>query len=180
MVKVITEKVKKSERRKVINIVLSGLLVIVVALSLMGLWKSYQSNQENTYEPKPSDLIESTWEMNFTTAEKLSQSKLSFDSNSVMIWNHYTGLIKPYVDVQELEELKEEQAEAGLADGAIEYDDLTVEVQDEMYIVSAHGYQQSFERVTETMIRDSNGTEYHKILDMPSHQTLRKQMKDVN
>lgn len=97
-----------------------------------------------------------------------------------MIWYKYTGLIKPYIDAQALEELKEEQAEAGLADGAIDYDDLTVEVQDEMYMVSAHGYQQSFERVTETMIRDSNGTEYHKILDMPSHKTLRKQMEGIN
>lgn len=180
MVKDITEKVKKSERRKIINIVLSGLLVVILALSLMGLWENYQNNQENVYGLKPSDLIESTWEMNFTSAEKLSQSKLSFDSNSVMILNQYTGLIKPNVDVQELEELKEEQAEAGLADGAIEYDDLTVEVQDEMYIVSAYGYRQSFERVTETMIRDSNGTEYHKILDMPSHEILRKQMEGIN
>lgn len=180
MVKDITEKVKKSERRKVINIVLSGLLVVILALSLMGLWENYQNNQENVHGLKTSDLIESTWEMSFTSAEKLSQSKLSFDSNSVMIWNQYTGLIKPYVDVQEFEELKEEQTEAGLADGAIEYDDLTVEVQDEMYIVSAHGYHQSFERVTETMIRDSNGTEYHKILDVPSHETLRKQMEGIN
>ncbi len=180
MVKDITEKVKKSERRRAINIVLSGLLVVILALSLMGLWENYQNNQENTYGLKPSDLIESTWEMNFTSAEKLSQSKLSFDSNSVMIWNQYTRLIKPYVDAQELEELKTEQAKVGLADGAIEYDDLTVEVQDEMYIVSAHGYRQNFERVTETMIRDSNGTEYHKILDMPSHETLRKQMEGIN
>lgn len=180
MVKDITEKVKKSERRKVINIIFAGLLIVMIGLGLMGVWESYQNNQANAYGLKPSDLIESTWEMNFTTAENLSQSTLSFESGSVMIWNQYNGLINPYISAQDLAEAKEEQAEAGLADGAIEYDDLTIEVMDEMYIVSAHGYQQNFERVTEMMIRDSNGTEYHKILDAPSHESLQRKMEMNN
>ena len=183
MVRDITYKVKKSERRKVINIILAGLLVVFVGFSLVGLWENYQNNQANAYGLKPSDLIESTWEMNFTTAENLSQSTLSIDSDSVMIWNQYNGLLKPSIseqDFQKNKDLAKELSEAGLTDGVIEYDGVKIEVQDQMYIVSAHGYQQKFERVTETMIRDSNGTEYHKIIDVSSHESLQRKLEMNN
>ena len=133
MVRDITYKVKKSERRKVINIILAGLLVVFVGFSLVGLWENYQNNQANAYGLKPSDLIESTWEMNFTTAENLSQSTLSIDSDSVMIWNQYNGLLKPSIseqDFQKNKDLAKELAEAGLTDGVLEYDGVKIEVQD--------------------------------------------------
>lgn len=165
MVKNITAKVKKSERRKMTNIVLGLLLLITIGTSLFSAWKRHQNNQANAYGLKPNDLIESTWEMAYAPTENLVQSNLFFDSKNLIIRNKYApGAIKPNIDPEDLEESSsEEWSEMGLEEGMVHYEDLNIEVVEDTYIVSAHGYQQRFERLSDSVIRDTNGTEYFKV-----------------
>ena len=76
MVKDITEKVKKSERRKVLNILLGTVLTIILAVGLFSLWEDYQNNQVNEYGLKPNDIIESTWMLSYTPLDSDFQSKI--------------------------------------------------------------------------------------------------------
>jgi transcriptional regulator with XRE-family HTH domain len=173
MVKDITEKVKKSQRRKVMNIVLGVLLLMTIGTGLFWGWENYQNNQENAYGLKPNDLLNSTWELVYTPSENLSNSNLSFDSDSLMIWNDYSTLLKPTINPTELEEnTTEELSEIGLEEGLVTYKDLSIEVVEETYIVSAYGYQQRFERLSDSVIQDANGTEYSIVRPSSSHRTL--------
>lgn len=181
MVKDITDKVKNSERRKVANIILGTLLIIFIGIGAFSAWERQQNNQANAYGLKPNDLLESTWEMVYAPTEDLAQSNLSFDSDSLVIWNFYSPAgIRPYIDSEDLEEPSPVKwAEVGLEDGIIHYDDLTVEVVEDTYIVTAHGYRQRFERLHETMIRDANGTEYSKVSATSSHESYKKLAEEI-
>lgn len=174
MVKDITEKVKKSERRKVTNIVLSALLVAVIAIGVTFGWENYRNNQPNAAGLRPNDLMDSSWELLHSPVEDLNDSKLSIESDSLMVWNDYSvGLLNPSVDPEEMDDpASEESLEKGLEDGLVLYEDLTVEVDENTYIVSAHGYRQTFERLSDTVIQDTNGTEYSKVASVSSHDTL--------
>ena len=70
MVKDITKKVKKSERRKMTNIILAVLLLLVTSTSVFYVIKQYQNNQVNAQLNadglKPDGLLESTWQMNYS------------------------------------------------------------------------------------------------------------------
>lgn len=181
MVDDITNKVKKSERRKMANIVLTTLLMLALGTGLFSAWQTHQNNQENAYGLKPSDLLESTWEMVYTPELNLMQSNLSFDTHSLVIWNSYGMALDPFIHPKNLEEpSSEEWAAIGLKDGMTHYDDLTIEVVENTYVVSAHGYQQRFERLHDTMIRDANGTEYSKISSASSHDSFKKFAEDFN
>lgn len=182
MVKNITEKVKKSERRKVTNIILSLLLILTIGTGVFFAWERHQNNQANAYGLKPSDLIESTWELVYAPTENLVQSNLSFDSNSLIIWNTYSeDDIKPTIDPQDLEEpSSEEWSKIGLEEGIMQYEDLSIEVVEDTYIVSAYSYQQRFERLSDTMIRDTNGTEYSKVRSSASHESYKSFAEEFN
>lgn len=170
MVKDITKKVKKSERRKMANIILACLLIIITGTGMVYAIQEYQNNQANDYGLKPNDLLGSTWSMSYSPIKDLSQSSLSFDSNSLIIWNRYfPAFINPSVDPEKINEMYEEWLEKGLEDGLVTYKDLTVEVEEDTYIVSGHGYIQEFVRLSDKVIRDSNGTEYFKNASVSSH-----------
>lgn len=174
MVEDITKKVKKSQRRKILNIVLGVALVIVISIGLFSVWNTRQNNQENAYGLKPNDLLDSTWEMVFTPTENLENSNLSFNSDSLMIWNDYLGQLNPYISSEELEDNSEEElSEKGLENGVVTYEDLSVEVEEESYIVLAYGYRQRFERLSDSVIRDMNGTEYSKVTSSSSHDAFK-------
>src|SRR5699024_988503 len=162
MVKNITAKVKKSERRKIINIVLSFLLLVIIGTGLITAWKRHQNNQANAYGLKPNDLIESTWEMVYAPTENLVQSNLFLDSENLIIRNKYApGAIKPNIDPEDLEESSsEEWSEMGLEEGTVHYEDLNIEVDEDTYIVSAHGSQPRYERFSVSVYRATNLTEY--------------------
>lgn len=181
MVKDISEKVKKSERRKVVNIILGALLIVAIGIGVFSVWERQQNDQANEYGLKPNDLFDSTWEKIYSPNPNIHTSRLSFDSNSLIIWNDFThALLPPTIDSSDLEEPAAEWTENGLLDGFVTYEDLRIEVNENTYIVSAHGYQERFERLHETMIRDSNGTEYSKVSSASSHDTFNYFSEELN
>lgn len=178
MVKDITKKVKKSERRKITNIILAVLLLLVTSTSVFYVIKQYQYNQVNAQLNeeglKPNDLLESTWQMNYSPVDELSQAFMSFDKDSLVIWNQYNllAMLTPNSSPEEINEKREILLEKGLEDGVVTYEDLTVEVKGNTYIVSAYGYSQEFTRLSDTIIRDSNGIEYFKTFSSATHEDL--------
>lgn len=177
----ITKRVKKSERRKIMNIILSFLLILFIVISLFLANERRSNNQINEYGLKPNDLIDSTWELVFTPVTDLGVSRLSFSSSSLLIWNDYwMHSLPPVVDPSELEEPPKKLPEMGLEDGLVAYDDLKIEIVDDTYIVTAHGYHQKFEKLHDTMIRDSNGTEYSLIQSSSSHDAFKRIYNQMN
>lgn len=169
MVKDITEKVKKSERRKIANIVLSVALLFVVGMGLISTWESYQNNQENAYGLKPNDLIDSAWEMFYSPKQELVSSTLSFDSKSIMLLNQYGSIYQPFMDPEEIEEPDEDKMPGSHID---HFENLTVETVDNTYVVTGQGYQEIFEKLSDSVIRDTNGTEYSIIRSTSLHKSL--------
>lgn len=51
---------------------------------------------------------------------------------------------------------------------------------DETYYITAQGYVEGFERISETKIRSINGTEYRKIESHSSHERLQSLAKHYN
>lgn len=140
----ITEKVKKSERRKYINIVLSFLLTAAtIFLVYLGL-QQHQATQTNEYGLSPSDIYNSTWEVHYDPTRELDQS---------------------YISDEERADFEEAWVARGLEDGLNTYRNLEVDVEEETYIVSAQGLRIEFTRLSSTIIRNEDGIEYHRVLD---------------
>lgn len=173
MVKNITDKVKKSERRKMINIVLSLILLVFIGFKLFSTWEKVQNDQVNSYGLKPNDLIDSAWEMHFTPNQELMSSILSFESDSMMIRNQYQYFrLNPFISAEELEAFDETNPDLGLKYSTEHYENLTIETIDSTYIISGHGYQKTFEKLSDSVIRDENGTEYYKLGTSSLHDSL--------
>lgn len=172
MVKDITNKVKKSERRKVTNIVLGLALLVTIGIGLFSAWERYQNEQTNSYGLKPNDLIDSAWQMHHSPNKELMTSILSFESDSMMIRNQYRYFpLNPFLTAEELEAFDEPHPELGLDYSTEHYKDLTIETINNTYIVSGHGYQKTFEKLSDSVIRDENGTEYY-YLGSSLHESL--------
>lgn len=193
MTKDITEKVKKSERRKVLNIVLGTVLTIILAVGLFSLWEDYQNNQVNEYGLKPNDIIESTWVLSYTALDIDSnfRSILSFSKDSMVAFDTLEPeLLKPYINRADLtggikkEEGKDRVSDINLDEGMtsilVSYENLEVEVVDEIYYITAQGYVEAFKRISETEIRSINGSEYRKIDSRSSHELLRTIAQELN
>lgn len=150
MVEDITKKVKKSERRKILNIALIIVLTLVSSFSLFFILRERQTTQTNELGLSPSDLHYSTWEMTYASSQNIRQSMVSFDRNSVAVYN------ETLANAHEVNE----------------YEDLRIEVDENKYIVTAHGFSQEYEKLSDTIIRDSNGTEYYQVLSEASIDSL--------
>lgn len=169
----ITLKVKKSERRKVFNILLSFLLVVVTVLGLVYIYQDYQNNQTNAEGLSPSDIYNTSWEVHFDPTRERLESFLSFDQNSTVTFNRYQlSFIDPQVSPDEHEVVLEEWLSRGIADGVNSYQNLEVEVDGDNYVVSAQGFLMELTRLSSTIIRDSNGIEYRKVLEQDIHEDL--------
>lgn len=178
VIKDIAEKVKKSERRKFTSIILAVLLLIVTSTSIIYSIKQYQHSQLNAHINqeglKPNDLLNSTWEMNYTPLDELQQSILSFDEKSLVLWNNrnYMANITLDMEDEEISEIHGRWLEMGLVEGIATYEDVTIEVKGDTYIVSAYGYSQEFTKLSDTIIQDSNGIEYFKVSSNNTHDDL--------
>ncbi|PRY81030.1 helix-turn-helix transcriptional regulator [Alkalibacterium olivapovliticus] len=169
----ITLKVKKSERRKVFNILLSFLLVVVTVLGLVYIYQDYQNNQTNAEGLSPSDIYNTSWEVHFDPTRERLESFLSFDQNSAVTFNRYQlSFVDPQVSPDEHEVVLEEWLSRGIADGVNSYQNLEVEVDGDNYVVSAQGFLMELTRLSSTIIRDSNGIEYRKVLEQDIHEDL--------
>lgn len=178
VIKDIAEKVKKSERRKITSIILAVLLLIVTSTSITYGIKQYQHSQLNAHINqeglRPNDLLNSTWEMNYTPLDELQQSILSFDEKSLVLWNNrnYVANITLDMEDEEISEIHGRWLEMGLVEGIATYEDVTIEVNGDTYIVSAYGYSQEFTKLSDTIIQDSNGIEYFKVFSNNTHDDL--------
>ena len=178
VIKDIAEKVKKSERRKITSIILAALLLIVTSTSIIYGIKQYQHSQLNAHINqeglKPNDLLNSTWEMNYTPLDELQQSILSFDEKSLVLWNNrnYMANITLDMEDEEISEIHGRWLEMGLVEGIATYEDVTIEVKGDTYIVSAYGYSQEFTKLSDTIIQDTNGIEYFKVFSNSTHDDL--------
>lgn len=186
VIKDISEKVKKSERRKITSIILAVLLLIVTSTSIIYGIKQYQHSQLNAHINqeglKPNDLLNSTWEMNYTPLDELQQSILSFDEKSLVLWNNrnYMANITLDMEDEEISEIHGRWLEMGLVEGIATYEDVTIEVKGDTYIVSAYGYSQEFTKLSDTIIQDSNGIEYFKVFSNSTHDDLYSLAESIN
>ncbi|MER2109661.1 MAG: hypothetical protein ABS889_01870, partial [Desemzia incerta] len=73
---------------------------------------------------------------------------------------------------EEISEIHGRWLEMGLVEGIASYEDVTIEVKGDTYIVSAYGYSQEFTKLSDTIIQDSNGIEYFKVSSNNTHDDL--------
>src|SRR5699024_750225 len=89
MVKDITSKVKKSQRRKQIILLLSVLLIFLAAYGAWGAYQSHLNQQANEEGLRPNDLLSSTWQMNYDANNLLQDSLLSFGEKDLVTLHQY-------------------------------------------------------------------------------------------
>lgn len=167
----ITSKVKRSERRKIINVILAILLIVVVGYGLNSSYQRYQNNLANEEDLSPSDLLNTGWQMNYDPNNELVTSRVSFSENDLLMLNEYMP-IGPFMNPARIKKKQQEFDEKGLADGMTEYKDLKIKVEGNKYILTAYGYKQEFTKLSDTIIRDENGTEYYKLQDTSMHKII--------
>lgn len=169
----ITKKVKKSERRKVLNIVLAALLLIVAGLAISNGIQRFQNSRVNEAGLSPNDLLDSFWQLHFDPERDLNNSYLSLGTDDMVILNEFGGnaWINPDMNPEKINELREEWIEKGLENGVHAYKDLKVKVEGDTYILTAYGYSQEFTKLSDTIIRDANGIEYRR-LGPAAHESL--------
>lgn len=182
LVEDITHKVTRSERRKIVNIVLSFLLVTTTASLVFFAYQYYQDSQVNDYGLHSNDLIDTAWEVLHDPTRTINQAFLSFDSESAVILNQYGPW--PSVpestdesDEDDKEPLDNQETEGellakGLEEGMNHYENLDIDVYGQQYIINADGLLMEFTRLSSTIIRSSDGIEYYKVLDESVHDSL--------
>lgn len=175
IIEAISRKVKRSERRKVLNIVLSALLLIVIALSTTYYLNTRQHTQVNEEGLSPNDLIESSWELNYSLSRELDQSFLSFDRNSLAIYNShgFNDTLRSDQDEDNIPLGGKELLEKGIEDGTKEFPDMKIELDKNYYVVTANGYSQRFKKLSDSIIQDLDGNEYHRVASENTHDSLR-------
>lgn len=176
IVKDISKKVRKSERRKVMNVILAASLVVVFGFILMHFIQSRQNAIVNDRGLSPKDLIESSWELSYSPSKEVNQSFLSFDHNSIAIYNMRDSS-RPLrsnttEDNDETLPGTKELLEKGIEDGTKQYSDLSIELDSDFYVVTANAYSQRFKKLSDSIIRDIDGNEYRKILSQNTHKDL--------
>lgn len=173
LIETITEKVRKSERRKILNYVLIFILAIFVGMGISDLVRQNKNKVANEVGLRPSDLIDSTWQLHLDPSKTIQTSLISFGKQNVLVLNQFSVPILPFMEPGEIQEKQADLEEKGLENGLTEYKLLTIETKGNKYIVSALGYYQEFTKLSDTIIRDMNGTEYRFLADEASHDGLR-------
>ena len=189
MVKDITNKVKKSERRKIFNIILSSVITVIFAVSILSLWEGYQNNQENDYGLKPNDIYESTWELSYTPSEIDMLTIMSVSKDSIVFFDTLEPeLLSPSLNLDDLADVTKEEFEEKVWEGSKQegftsllstYDNIEVKIDEDVYHITAQGYVEEFKRISETEIRSINGSEYRKIDSRSSHERLQSLAKHL-
>lgn len=178
MIEDITKKVKTSQRRKTVNIVLAVLLFFMTSFSIYYITKINQVKQANAQVNEeglsPNDLFDSYWEMNYDPTGEFFQSRLSIGKDDLVVLNEHDMItsLTPESDPEAIEEIRQEWIDRGLKDGITAYDDLKIEVEGNKYIVTAYGYSQKFTKLSDTIIRDENGLEYYIVASEQMHDSL--------
>ena len=68
--------------------------------------------------------------------------------------------------------LESEDPDMGLEFSTEQYKNLKIEVVDNTYVLSAQVYHETFEKLSDSVIRDSKGIEYYKISSSSTHESL--------
>ena len=185
MVKDITNKVKKSERRKVLNIVLGAAIGFIIVIGLFSFWENYQSNQANDHGLKPSDLYEPTWEMSYSPLETCVRTFMSISKDRIVFFDTVDSkLLPPSLNLDDLTGVIKDdwkgriwegskQADLGVSSLLSEFDNIEIEVNGEIYHIKDHGFNLELRHVNDTVVQKYDGTEYRKIALKSSHETLR-------
>ncbi|MGP6138849.1 hypothetical protein [Jeotgalibaca sp. A127] len=87
---------------------------------------------------RPSDLVDSTWQLHLDPSKTFPDSFTSFGKQDMLVLNEFSVWILPFMDPDEIQEKQDELEEKGLENGLTEYKLLTIETKDNKYIVSAH------------------------------------------
>lgn len=172
LVETISEKARKSERRKILNYVLLGILSIFIGVAISGIVRESKNGVENEAGLRPSDLVDSVWQLHLDPSKTLHDSFISLGKQEMLVLNEFSVWILPSMDPSEIQAKQAELEEKGLENGLTEYKLLTIETKGNKYIVSALGYYQEFTKLSDTIIRDMNGTEYKIIEEESAHDLL--------
>lgn len=172
LVETISEKARKSERRKILNYVLLGILSIFIGVAISGIVRESKNEVENEVGLRPSDLVDSVWQLHLDPSKTFQDSFISFGEQDMLVLNEFSVWILPFMDPNEIQKKQAELEEKGLENGLTEYKLLTIETKGNKYIVSALGYYQEFTKLSDTIIRDMNGTEYKIIEEESAHDLL--------
>lgn len=172
LVETISEKARKSERRKILNYVLLGILSIFIGVTISGIVRESKNEVENEAGLRPSDLVDSVWQLHLDPSKTFQDSFISFGEQDMLVLNEFSVWILPFMDPNEIQKKQAELEEKGLENGLTEYKLLTIETKGNKYIVSALGYYQEFTKLSDTIIRDMNGIEYKLIEEKSAHDLL--------
>ena len=172
LVETISEKARKSERRKILNYVLLGILSIFIGVTISGIVRESKNEVENEAGLRPSDLVDSVWQLHLDPSKTFQDSFISFGKQDMLVLNEFSVWILPFMDPTDIQKKQAELEEKGLENGLTEYKLLTIETKGNKYIVSALGYYQEFTKLSDTIIRDMNGTEYKIIKEESAHDLL--------
>lgn len=172
LVETISEKARKGERRKILNYFLLFVLAIFIGMGISHFVRENKNDAVNESGLRPSDLVDSTWQLHLDPSKTFQNSFISFGNQDMLVLNEFGGWILPFMDPDEIQEKQAELEEKGLENGLTEYKLLTIETKDNKYIVSALGYYQEFTKLSDTIIRDMNGTEYKIIAEESGHDLL--------
>lgn len=175
----ITAKVHKSQHRKILNYILSIALILFIGVGISTIIRHQKNNVVNEEGLRAAFLINSTWQLHLDPSKEIESSFISFGKNSVVTLNKFSVMILPFTDPEELKKKTVELEDKGLESGLSEFELLTVETKGNKYIVSALGYYQEFTKLSDTLIRDMNGTEYKLLEQDESHSALKKIAEDT-
>ena len=118
----ITNKVKISQRRKITNLILISLLILITGMTLSSIYHENKSQQINDFGLSAADLLESTWQLHLDPTKTIGDSYLSFGKKDLLTVNNYDLLfITPDMDVSKIKEKHQEFKDKGLTDGLSEY-----------------------------------------------------------
>ncbi|MGX6978744.1 hypothetical protein ACWN8V_05740 [Vagococcus elongatus] len=148
---------KNKKTRKSIVVGASIFLVLLISFSVFLLMKNSTKSGNNL---SSKDLLDKRFEMAFDPTADLSYAYITFseENNSVDVIKRYKDLVTS--EAEKIEKSKDERKEKGKVDTMETYNNLNIKISGDQYVISADGFSETFTRVDEKRIKDTNDVEY--------------------
>lgn len=144
---------KTKHKRSLLVVAIIGLLLIGFAVFKIS---------KNTNKLSPDDLLNKQYELAFDKSAELMNSSITFskDDNHIQIAKKYKEVFLKDSSPEEIEKLEKERLKEGKVDQVETFKKLKIKISGDDYIVNAEGFNETYTRVDEKRIKDSNGIEY--------------------
>lgn len=160
----ITEQVRTSRKRYLMNILLTGILLVFSFSVAITSLNAHFNSEKNSEGISANDLYDRTFELVDDPDQEQKQAILTFSKNDLHVLRDFEeGLITPDMSQNEINEHKAVWQKNGWKYIDKQYKNIRVTLRGNDYIVDGLGYHEKFTRLKGGLLKDGRGIIYKEV-----------------